>query len=295
MTKKTAIAVLTYRRQKALEETLRGLSAHCPHYPTAVFEDCGNRDGTVDFLTGGKPAFKPVPTLLAKVHEQPAFKAFIGTHNLGVAGNSNRALRWFMTETDCDHLCLLNDDLHVLGDFAGYYRKAHADLGVGLFCFCDFTHHESYRWVSVRARGYEVKILPRLTGIMMSLTRSVVEKIGYFDTRFGKFGEEHCDYTYRARFAGCIKLDGQDQNGLDVAPPTPLLRHQEVETSVSGAERAAADAHAARVMRQASQEYSSTHCYRDFRLRQPVYAGSQSAGGIPVSQMPGYTLVTALV
>jgi len=292
------ICVLTYRRSKVLQEALSGLAVHCRNTPVAVFEDCGNRDDTVDFLTDGKPRYIERNDLLAREHIMLSrngadWRAFIGTHNLGVAGNSNRALKHFM-DSDCDHLCLLNDDLHILGDFAGFYRKAHKDLDIGFFCFCDFTHHESYKWLSVRSRGYGIKILPRLTGIMLSLTRSVVEKIGYFDTRFGKFGEEHCDYTYRARFAGFVKLDGQDQNGLDLEPPVPLLRHQEVATSVEGLERAHADAHATQMMQQVSREYRFRHYYRDFCLREPHFAGSQTAGGIPTAQMPGYKLVSAI-
>lgn len=287
------ICVLTFRRKSSLQITLRGLKEHCAKYPLAVFEDAGNRDGTVDFLTDTKPKFFHDPSLLANVHNHPDWRAFIGTHNLGVAGNSNRALKHFM-DSDCDHLCLMNDDLHILGDFVGYYAKAHRDLNIGFFCFCDFTHHESYKWVSVRSRGYGIKILPRLTGIMLSMTRSVVEKIGYFDTRFGKFGEEHCDYTYRARFAGFVKLDGQDQNGIDLEPDPPLLRHQEAETSISGPERMAADSHAVAAMRQASQEYRYTHYYRPLCLKMPTYAGSQTTGGVPVANLDGYTLAQAL-
>jgi hypothetical protein len=231
----------------------------------------------------------------------PNADVYNGTANLGVTGNSNRALKWFM-DGEWDHLLLCNDDLFVTGDFAKFYGQAHTDLGVEMFCFCDFTQAspaisgapESYKWTTYPVRGYGVKFLPRFTGIMMSVTRKLVEKIGYFDAEFGKFGEEHCDYTIRARFAGGIRCDGQDLNCLDVEHA--FLKHQDVETSMTGAARKAADEEARGVMARASQEYRFRHYHRPFRLIQPPTAGGYFGGGIPCRQLEqiGYKLVTDL-
>jgi hypothetical protein len=187
---KSAIAVITYQRLDALKAMLRGLRQYCGQYPTAIFEDCGVKDGTSAYLRVGKATARE--DLLAVSYDwEQGLKTFVGTENLGVAGNSNRALKWFMDETDCDHLLLCNDDLHVLGDFAGFYAQAHQDLDVGLFCFNDFWESPTHRWAVVRSRGYRVKVFQRMTGIMLSVLRSGIDKIGYFDTRFGAFGEEH--------------------------------------------------------------------------------------------------------
>ena len=51
---KSAIAILTYRRLPVLQETLKGINQFCAHYPLAVFEDCGQRDGTSAFLTANR-------------------------------------------------------------------------------------------------------------------------------------------------------------------------------------------------------------------------------------------------
>lgn len=168
---------------------------------------------------------------------------------------------------------------------------------------CDFTEAspaisgapESYKWTTYRVRGYGVKFLPRFTGIMMSVTRKLVEKIGYFDAEFGKFGEEHCDYTIRARFAGGIRCEGQDMNCLDVEHA--LLKHQDVATSMTGALRKHADAEARQIMQRASFEYRFRHYYRPFRLVYPVMANGYYGAGLPCRQLEqiGYKLVTALV
>lgn len=292
---KSAIAVLTYNRLPVLQEELKGIYQHCVEpkgYPLAVFEDLGQRDGTAKWLT--KMAEKPIsrPDLMATEYpREDGSRIFLADRNLGVSGNSNRAIKWFMEETDADHLCLLNDDLHVLGDFVAWYAQAHKDLDIGMFSFCDFTHHASYRWIDVRKMGYIVKICPRMTAIMTSMTRKVVEAIGYYDAKFGKFGQEHCDHINRARFAGFMNLDGMMQPQLDVhhyktgQPAVALLRHQECETSVVGIDRRAADKEADEIIKEVGKSYRHRHLYREFCLHQPKRAGAHGKQGIPVDDL----------
>jgi GT2 family glycosyltransferase len=297
---KSAIAILTYNRQPVLQDELTGLNTHCAQYPTAIFEDCGHGDRTRAYLKSGTGTPVWRPDLMADEYPAPYvqnLKVFLGARNLGVAGNSNRALKWLMEETDADHFCLLNDDLHVLGDFVAFYRQAHIDLGVGMFCFCDFTA-PTYRWVDIKKRGYNVKLCPRMTGIMMSFTRELINSIGYFDMSFGKFGEEHCDFTVRARLAGAMSLDNVMQQQIDVhhhmvgQPKVELIKHQEVETSMTGAGRKQADAESVVAMRAASESYRHRHLYRPFRLHLPKYAGGIREAGIPVDcLLPHYALV----
>lgn len=307
---KSCIAVLTYRRLNALKTMLDGLSKYCPQYSTAVMEDCGQRDATADILCAGRSpepqkhlmATRWIPEDLEKAN-YPNVDVYMGDRNLGVAGNSNKALKWFM-DGDCDHLLLCNDDLFVLGDFADLYARAHQELGVGMFAFCDFTEAspaisgapETYKWTTYPVRGWKVKFLPRFTGIMMSVTRKTVEDAGYFDASFGQFGEEHCDWTIRCRLAGGIRLNNQDMNCLDVEHT--LLRHQDVETSMPrGVERQMADEEASRVMQEAARSYAYRHFYRPFRLKLPSKAGGYRGGGISVSRLLDYdyNLVVDLV
>ena len=295
---KSAVALLTFNRRHALEEELNGLRKHCSQYPILVFEDCGYKDDTRAFLKRemGPPRWRP--DLMADEYSAQNYRVFLGAKNLGVAGNSNRALKVFMEETDAEHLCLINDDLHVLGNFVDFYNQAHADLGVGMLCFCDFVE-PTYRWVDIKKRGYNVKLCPRMTGIMMSFTRDMINAIGYFDMSFGKFGEEHCDFTVRARLSGNISLDGVMQQQIDVhhyrvgEPKIGLLKHQEVETSVTGTVRKQADADSVTAMRAASESYRHRYLYRPFCLNLPKYAGGLRSAGIPVDSLrPHHSLVT---
>ena len=284
MLKKTAIAVLTYNRIDTLQVCLTGLKEHCGEYPLAVFEDCGSLDSTRGKLMDGATYVRERPDLLAEEFTDPDTndKIFLGQRNLGVAGNSNRAMKWFMEETDCDHLVLMNDDVEVIGDFCKSYRDAHNAIGVDLWCFCDFTS-EMYRWVERPYKGYMIKVLTRMTGMIMSKTRSSIEKIGYYDTAFGKFGEEHCDWTIRARLSGLMKIEGADQHCLDIKHE--LCKHQDVETSVLGDARDSADFEASVAMQEASVQYRSRDHYRPFSLVHPHFVGSRDDTGVPYADL----------
>jgi len=103
------------------------------------------------------------------------------------------------------------------------------------------------------------------------------------------YASKNCDFTNRARLAGCINIDGAAQHCLDV--DNALLRHQEVASSMSGLERQKCDIEAEAVMQKISQEYGFKHYHRPFCLRLPKLAGAYSGAGIPVEQLPGYTQV----
>jgi GT2 family glycosyltransferase len=263
----TAIAILSFNRLHCLKETVLGVQHYCRSAKIAIFDD-GSENDVVQHLLDDSERLGYSAPLNADVYRRDNIDIYIGTDNLGVAGNSNRALHWFVTQTECEFLCLLNDDLHVLGPFHEMYKAAHEKLGVGLFCFTDFTHDNSYIPTLREVNGLRVKVLARLTGIMLAMTRTLVNTIGYFDMRFGYFGEEHCDYTYRAREAGFIDLEGSPCLGVDVCAADSVLRHQVCETSTSGPSRAFDDHYALTEMsRVYPTHYTKPAQFQTFELR----------------------------
>jgi glycosyltransferase involved in cell wall biosynthesis len=281
---KIAIAVLTWNRLDVLQLLIRDLHKYCSHHETAIFEDAGQRDGTVDFFN--HRTFKPRPDLLALQGSQGQKHIFLGTENLGVSGNSNRAIRWFMNDTDCDYLCLCNDDLELTGDFAEAYARAWKDTGIGLFCFCGFQTKE-FAFDIKPYCGHRLKILGRLTGAMMAMPRELIKKIGYFDTRFGKFGEEHCHFTMRAKAAGYQDVAGKPINGIDLLDS--FLRHREVESTIRPEEKQHLDMAAAQGVASIDLVYDGL--YEPYRLRHGEHATSADGCGIAVNRCFGYTNV----
>ena len=283
----TAIAILTYNRLHCLKESLSGILEHCGECEVAVFDDA-SIDATPEFLESEEPhlRLKPHYNSLFESQEVPLarYTAFLGTRNLGVAGNSNRAIQWLMG-TGADHFLLCNDDLIISGNFAEEYRKAHQDLDIGLFCFNDFTDpaHES---PVIPYRSTKLRIVPMMTGIMMSMTRELVNTIGYFDTRFPKFGEEHSDYNNRAYLSGLIKIDSVPVRCVDIVSTN--LRHQDVMSSISAAEKGVYDIRASEEMQRATIRYRRESHYRPFKLSSSGYAGGQGSIGLKVDNLYGY-------
>ena len=234
----TAVAILTYNRLQTLKKVLASVMTHNRVEDIAVFEDCGQSDGTRQWLTSTTKKV-PRPDLLATENHLGGggIKAFLGTDNLGVSGNSNRALKWFMEETTADHLLLCNDDVEFLGDAGRAYSSAHWATNIGLLCFCDFTSPQ-YKCTPVTYRGVPLKKLSRMTGMVMSITRELVESIGYFDPQFGRFGEEHSqppgslvlcgDYTYKpieSLKANDIVIGWNRRNNRWYSPPEESKWH----------------------------------------------------------------------
>jgi hypothetical protein len=296
----TAIAILTFNRLSALQTSLKtalGSIMKSGQYktPIAVFEDCGQADQTRSWLQSANN--KPVkrPDLLATHHPlavstHPAPKlvqVFLGTDNLGVAGNSNRAIKWFMDETEADHLLLCNDDVEFVGDAVKAYSTAHDETNIELLCFCDLPG-EQFKCTPLVYRGVRLKRLNRMTGMVMSMTRKLVESIGYYDCQFGKFGEDHCDVNIRARYAGHINVHNIQQYSLDIDPIEPVLRHQKVESCIGTNEKPDLDRHAHAVMIEKSKRYPFTNPYVGFSLRRNVLVDSINDRGTEVGLMVGY-------
>jgi hypothetical protein len=272
------------------------LREHCAGYPLAVFEDCGNADDTCDWLRQSAKLAGPDEELAADRWEGFDYTAFLGWRNLGVSGNSNRAIRWFIRDTQCTHLCLCNDDLEARGDFPAEYATAHKATNVGLLCFNDWEDDEN-KPVVIRDRGRPLHLLPRRKGIMMSMTRKLVDRIGYFDAEgFGKFGDEHNDFTNRAAQAGFMSVRGAPQHCLDI--PCKTLAHQEVPTSISPVDKLKLDRESAQLLQIACGRYAMTDPFRPFTLggyaRQ---AAGRDGAGIHVWSLRrlGYELVDGWV
>jgi len=288
----SAIAILTYRRFESLKLFLNQVTEWCKDVPIAVFEDCGQMDETEEYLVRGATFVRRDFSLEADVYTKEIngckVEIFLSHENAGVTGNSNKAIKWFM-ETKCDHLCLCNDDLEVSGPFHKTYAAAHEKLGIGLLCHCDFEG-EAYKWVVVKARGIQVKLLTRMTGIMMSFTRAVVDRIGYYDAYNFTFGQEHCDYTNRARLTGFINLNGVAQHCLDVV--CPELKHQEVESSLTDSEKLKYNADADVMIQVVGSRRPTSDTFVGYSTgRCSRVAGARDGVGIPAHLLTGYSRI----
>lgn len=183
---------MTFRRLHAVRPFLESLASSgiIGKYPIAIFEDCGNADSTAEWLTTGAEAKGYDAELHADHFLRPdGIEVFIGRRREGVMGQSNKAIRWF-ERSGHDHLCLCNDDMLATGDFVEEYAKGHKHLNVGYLTYCGYSD-EVHKAALAKHRGMPIRIITRMVGAMTSMTLDVVKTVGYFDDRYGLFGEEH--------------------------------------------------------------------------------------------------------
>ena len=282
---KSAVAILTYNRLPCLRTILASFKS--TETPMAIFEDAGHADDTRKFLSTGDATGTWDHELVAQRHTGLRLntECFLAKHNAGVAGNSNRAIFWFM-RSNYDHLVLCNDDLILKEELVKIYAEAHEKTGVGLFCWdpgYDATQDGRFE-----VNGVKLRAVNGMGGKILSFTRKMVEKIGYFDTRFGKFGEEHCDYNIRARVAGFLKVNQQDLHCVDTVHGHAVV--QDVVSSV-GANRERLLAEAEKIMQKTMSEYAFTSPYRPYLLhRPPQFIGTAGGKGISAKALTSYGL-----
>lgn len=264
----TAAAIITYNRPEAAARLVESISRHSPGTQIFVVDDHSSRRPPMGSAKRPRPDLEGTECL----------GGLAGWSRLGVAGNSNRALK-LLLETKADHFMLLNDDVVYSGPASEAYEKAHAALGVGLFCGADRSDRRA-SWEINQAEGEKVKVLRRLPGAVMSMTRKLVETIGFFDTRFGQFGQEHVDFTHRARAAGAIGFGGRQAYGLDIEEN--FCGRQDVAPSTSPQERKRVSWQAELALELAMVGYQFADPYRQFSLFRPIVSDAFGPDGLPL-------------
>lgn len=118
----------------------------------------------------------------------------IGGGNRGVAYNKNRGIFYGREIAGCSHLLLLDDDI------------VPVEQGWDLFWIDAIDRHGH---VNYGAPDYDRFIVwgdktparpglnSHVVGQCLGLSRDALVRIGYMDTRFGRYGYEHIEYSWR--------------------------------------------------------------------------------------------------
>ncbi|MFE1600002.1 glycosyltransferase family 2 protein [Methylobacterium sp. ID0610] len=174
------IGITTYNRAEALARTLERLAAHT-RAPHAFFvADDGSQDDTLAVLRG-----RGVPHVTAA--------------NRGVAWNKNRALFYLHEVARCDVVILMEDDTFPQADaweepwIRAAVRFGHANLAGSWF---------AERFVGGEGTPEDPVLCSDISGQCIAFSRPALQAVGYMDTRFGRYGFEHCDHSERMREAG---------------------------------------------------------------------------------------------
>lgn len=177
----TGIGVITYNRVASLRVCLDTVRRHTRTAHKLVVADDGSTDATLEWC------------------RSHGVEVFTGP-NLGIAGNKNRAL---LALQGCDPIFLLEDDVRLLKSaWELQYIMASKATAEQHFLF---NRRRDSGDVMEQLSGYFIIYHRTSNGFMMFMTRRVLDKVGGFDLRFGRYGFEHYDFTYRVWRAGLIR------------------------------------------------------------------------------------------
>ena len=174
------IGITTFNRSASILDLLARLERFTSVEFDLVISDDGSTDGTADILRGGD------------------FTAILGP-NRGIAWNKNRGLFHLMNCTAVDVILLMDDD--VLPNTFGWEQEwiaACLDFGHVNFAPAHLRPHV----LTGSCRAADPGITHVVGGQCLGFTRAALLNVGFFDPRFGKYGHEHSDVSFRCLRAG---------------------------------------------------------------------------------------------
>lgn len=112
----------------------------------------------------------------------------------GVAYSKNKCLQAI---NDSDIMILIDDDVLIQSPEAiDFIAQGHELSRQHHFLFMDKKHHEYVRtWQPTH--DISIDLFNKCSGVFMSITKEAFNTVGYFDSRYYKYGYEHAGYTRR--------------------------------------------------------------------------------------------------
>ncbi|MDE1905609.1 MAG: glycosyltransferase family 2 protein [Rhodospirillales bacterium] len=174
------IAITTYNRREVILAQIAAIRAMTISPFVLVVCDDGSTDGTIEALGA-------------------AGETVLGGDNRGIAWNKNRGIFYLLNIARCDVVLLIDDD--VLPRQQGWevawveaaWRHGHVNLS--------HPHHPA-AIVGGKGTPEDPGLTTIIAGWAFAFSRHALTQIGYLDLRFGRYGHEHSDFSYRAIRAG---------------------------------------------------------------------------------------------
>ena len=163
----------------------------------------------------------------------------IGGTPRGIAWNKNRGIYYLLNVTRCDVILLLDDDVIPVAPawelewIEAAWRRGHVNFALPAF---------RSSVVSGACTGAELGLAKTIPGCALAFSRIALAQIGYLDVRFGRYGHEHSDFSFRALRAGFggIKVREGDWNepyfyvmtgSLEALPAATSGTQEELDTN----------------------------------------------------------------
>lgn len=200
----TSIIILTFNQIEYTKGCIESIKRYTPKPYEIIFVDNGSKDGTVEWLR-------------RIVRETPDYRLIENKENQGFAGGNNQG----MAEARGEYIVLMNNDVVVtpgwldrmiavaernpkigmVGPMSNYVSGPQRVSQVG-YDTTTLTGLNQFAQDYSQRRMGRVNPFWRVVGFCMLIKRSVVEKIGGLDERYGLGNFEDDDFSLRARLAG---------------------------------------------------------------------------------------------
>lgn len=156
--------------------------------------------------------------------------------SLGIVASKNRSLE-ALIDAGCEHLFLWDDDAYPISDnwHVPYIESPEPHLA---YQFLDLAGAKKLNDMAVLYRDEQHIAYTGQRGVMLYYHRSAIEKVGGFDSVYGRGMYEHPDLALRIHNAGLTTWANTDVAGSE-ALIYSLDEHEEVERSVSRPDREA--------------------------------------------------------
>jgi GT2 family glycosyltransferase len=152
------------------------------------------------------------PNLLNLISRPTQFYVYTDYERRGPAYGRNECIK-NLYEAGCDFIFLFDDDTYPqLENWQEYLIGCHEQSGYHCFSYPDKRIATLYKSEDL------IDFWAHNTGCFKSITRELVEMIGYFNTAYKTYGHEDIAYLYRARASGL--------SGDGMADASPKLIHE---------------------------------------------------------------------
>lgn len=184
---KIGIAFTSRNRSHVLDVCLEGCQGHLNtdkyDYEFWVIDDASDH-----------PERSNYEEILAKY---PHVKYHKNEERLGIAKSKNQCLK---RVKNCDYIFLFDDDCFFYKDgWEDFFIDHHKRTGI---------HHFSYQtdagWLGLYDVKDNINQFHNGAGVMLFITKEVIQKVGGYDNRMTYYGYEHSNYQFRIFDAGLM-------------------------------------------------------------------------------------------
>lgn len=189
------IGILSYNRPDSLKRLINSITKHTDLSKTTIFisDDGSKNQEVIDYLV--------------KLSKSLRFCVLNNNENIGIAGNSNRLLQCLKRFR---YGIIMNDDVEIMGDgWEYFYPDAMKTTGLKHFIYredgiygCTIGSDYSFNGRTLLKSDCNPQ------GAILAFDTTVLDRIGYFNEDYGKYGMEHVDWSSKFFELKVNSIDG---------------------------------------------------------------------------------------